>query len=161
MAIPEQQLSTWTNLGSVQQSAATYQSIKNVLEHSEAPYATRRVDAFLQGAYGNDTNIFGDSDVDIVLRAKTLFYYNIDKLDGTQKAAFKRDHPNDSQYALPQFKQDVTGWLQQKYGNDLDTSGKKALRIKANGYRRETRMCFSLRRTSIILIIGTSNTKRS
>jgi hypothetical protein len=94
-------------------------------------------DAFLQGSYGNDTNIFGDSDVDIVLRAKTLFYYNIDKLDGTQKAAFKRDHPNDSQYALPQFKQDVTGWLQQKYGNDLDTSGKKALRKKANGYRRD------------------------
>jgi DNA-binding protein H-NS len=39
MAIPEAQLETWTGLGSVQQSKTTYQSIKNVLEHKDAPYA--------------------------------------------------------------------------------------------------------------------------
>jgi hypothetical protein len=72
MAIPKAQLETWTHLGSVQQSSATYQSIKNVLEHSAAPYSPRRVDSFLQGSYCNDTNIRGDTDVDIVLRTRAL-----------------------------------------------------------------------------------------
>src|SRR5258708_36934682 len=94
MAIPEAQLKTWTSLGSVQQSSATYQSIKKVLDHKDAPYASRDTDSFLQGSYGNDTNIYGDSDIDIVLRAKTLFYYDISKLPLDQQNAFRRVHPN-------------------------------------------------------------------
>lgn len=73
MAIPEKQLETWTGLGSVQQSSATYQSIKGMLDDTDAPYASRNIDSFLQGSYCNDTNIYGDSDVDIVLRTKMLF----------------------------------------------------------------------------------------
>lgn len=36
MAIGEQQLQTWTGIGSIQQSSATYHSIKNVIEHKDA-----------------------------------------------------------------------------------------------------------------------------
>jgi hypothetical protein len=138
VAIPEQQLNTWTGLGSVQQSSATYQSIKNVLEHAKAPYATRQIDSFLQGSYGNDTNIYGDSDVDIVLRARAFFHYNIDALPEPQKAEFNRVHPGASQYTLATFKQEVSSWLYENYAGDLDTSGKKALRLKANGNRRSS-----------------------
>lgn len=136
MAIPDTQLDTWTHLGSVQQSSETYQSIKKTLEQSDAPYSSRSVDAFLQGSYGNDTNIFGDSDVDLVLRTKVLFYYNIDALSETEKAAFKRDHPNQSQFDLPDFRKEVISWLGAQYGSDLDASGKKALRLKARNNRR-------------------------
>jgi hypothetical protein len=136
VAIPEAQLNTWTNLGSVQQSSTTYQSIKKVLEQSNSPYASRNVDSFLQGSYCNDTNIHGDSDVDIVLRTKALFYYNIDALPEVQKAEFRRVHPNPSQYDLPDLRKDVIAWLSKQYGGDLDTSGKKALRLKPSGNRR-------------------------
>jgi hypothetical protein len=138
VAIPEDQLATWTHLGSVQQSSATYQSIKSVLEHKDAPYLGRSVDSFLQGSYCNDTNIFGDSDVDIVLRTRALFHYNIDVLPDPQKAEFKRVHPNPSQYKLGDFRKEVVAWLGQKYGGDLDMSSKKALRLKANGNRRSS-----------------------
>jgi hypothetical protein len=136
VAISEAQLTTWNNVGSIQQSSATYQSIKRVLERSDSPYASGDVDSFLQGSYCNDTNIYGDSDVDIVLRTKALFYYNVDALPDPQKAEFKRIHPNPSQYGLPGFRRDVTDWLGQQYGGDRDASGKKALRIKPSGNRR-------------------------
>jgi hypothetical protein len=138
VAIPEQQLNTWTGLGSVQQSSATYQSIKNVLESAKAPYATRQVDSFLQGSYGNDTNIYGDSDVDIVLRTRAFFHYNIDALPEPQKAEFNRIRLGASQYTLVNFRQDVGSWLYDNYAGDLDTSGKKALRLKTNGNRRSS-----------------------
>src|SRR5262249_57031268 len=120
MAIPEDQLKTWTGLGSVQQSSATYQSIKRVLDHGEAPYASRNVDSFLQGSYCNDTNIYGDSDVDIVLRTKALFYYNVDALPEPQKTEFHRVYPNAAQYNLSDFRTDVIAWLGTIFGSNLD-----------------------------------------
>jgi hypothetical protein len=136
MAIPDKQLETWTGLGSVQQSSATYQSIKRVLDHTDAPYASKSTDSFLQGSYCNDTNIYGDSDVDIVLRTRALFYYDVDRLSEPQKTAFHRDYPSASQYDLTSFKQDIVSWLGKNYGSDLDTSGSKALRLKPSGNRR-------------------------
>jgi hypothetical protein len=137
MSIPEVQLTTWTNLGSVQQSSATYQSIKRILDHANAPYADKNTDNFLQGSYGNDTNIYGaDSDVDIVLRVKSFYHYNLDALSDAERTIFKNTHTSPAQYDLASFKKDVVSWLDNNYGSDLDTSGKKALRIKSNGNRR-------------------------
>jgi hypothetical protein len=137
MSIPESQLETWTHIGAAQQSAATYQSIKGVIEHKNAPYSTRSIDSFLQGSYGNDTNVYGaDSDVDIVLRTKGLFHYNIDALSGPEKIAFKGVYPTPAEYTLKSFRTDVIAWLSTQYEGDLDSSGKKALRLKANGTRR-------------------------
>src|SRR6267154_1576616 len=111
-------------------------SIKNVLDHKDSPYASRRTDSFLQGSYGNDTNIYGDSDVDIVLRTRALFHYNIDALPAPQKAIFKAAYPTPAEYQLSTFRKDVVSWLDANYGADLDTTGTKALRLKANGNRR-------------------------
>ena len=107
-----------------------------MLEHANAPYASKQINSFLQGSYKNDTNIRGDSDVDIVLRTRSLFHYNIDALPESQKAEFNRTYPNRAQYDLNAFKKDAVNWLFQNYAGDLDSSGKKALRIKENGARR-------------------------
>ncbi len=105
MSIPESQLETWTHIGAAQQSATTYQSIKSVIEHRDAPYSTKNIDSFLQGSYGNDTNVYGaDSDVDIVLRTKGMFYYNIDMLSAPEKAAFKNVYPKAAEYDLKSFR---------------------------------------------------------
>src|SRR5690606_967984 len=68
MPIPESQLETWSHQGSITQSSSTYNTIKSVLEDSATPYAGRNFKVFLQGSYGNDTNIYAESDVDIVIR---------------------------------------------------------------------------------------------
>jgi hypothetical protein len=108
VTIPESQLETWTHIGAAQQSATTYQTIKGVIEHKDAPYSSRSVDSFLQGSYGNDTNVYGaDSDVDIVLRTKSLFYYNLDALSETEKLAFKSVHPTPAEYSVKTFRTDA------------------------------------------------------
>ena len=68
MAIPASQLETWSHQGSITQSSTTYNTVKSVLETSDTPYTTKSYSVFLQGSYGNHTNIFAESDVDIVIK---------------------------------------------------------------------------------------------
>ena len=68
MAIPETQLETWSHQGSVAQSSSTYATIKNTLEEAGTAYNDKNYKVFLQGSYGNDTNIYSESDVDVVIR---------------------------------------------------------------------------------------------
>lgn len=136
MAIPEAQLETWTALGSEAQSRDTYATIKRVLEDSRSPYYSRSFDVFLQGSYGNDTNVYGDSDVDIVIRQTSLYYYDINSLGEAEKIAFRRDHTSPAQYTLHNFRRDVASWLSQQYPQDFDPSGKKALYIRQRNNRR-------------------------
>jgi hypothetical protein len=80
VAIPESQLETWAGQGSITQSADTYASIKNALEASGSDYDTKDYTIFLQGSYGNDTNVFKDSDVDTVMQLTSTYYYDTSRL---------------------------------------------------------------------------------
>jgi tRNA nucleotidyltransferase (CCA-adding enzyme) len=86
MAIPESQLDTWSHQGSVTQSANTYATIKRALEAASANYTDRNFEVFLQGSYGNDTNVFAESDVDIVIHYDGAFYHNINQLPADQQS---------------------------------------------------------------------------
>ena len=61
MPFAEAQLVTWSNQGAKTTSANSYASIRHALEKTGSPLAGRDVDIFLQGSYGNDTNIYGNS----------------------------------------------------------------------------------------------------
>jgi hypothetical protein len=135
MAIPETQLETWSYQGSVTQSKATYSNIKNALEASDAPYASRSYSSFLQGSYGNDTNIYADSDVDVVMRLDSVYYSDIESLSDPEKTAFNSSWSAAS-YSLDDFKREVTAQLTKKFGSAV-TPGSKAIFIKGNGSRRD------------------------
>lgn len=92
MAIPESQLDTWSHQGSIIQSSNTYNTIKNALEAVGNPYASKNYRVFLQGSYGNDTNIYAESDVDIVIKLTDCFRHDLNELPDDQKAAFKAAH---------------------------------------------------------------------
>ncbi len=80
MAIPETQLETWSHQGAMATSRDTYATIKRALEDSKARYANRSFEVFLQGSYGNDTNIYAESDVDIVISCSDTFYRDVSAL---------------------------------------------------------------------------------
>lgn len=136
MAIPEAQLDTWSKQGAVAQSRATYNTLSGVLNDSSAPYSQRSFETFLQGSYGNDTNVYADSDIDVVIRLTSVFYYDIDKLSPAEKANFEREHPGSGQYSSKEFKDAVVSWLRQRYGNAVRV-GNKAIFIKGDGNRRD------------------------
>lgn len=147
MAIPESQLKTWSKQGSVSQSRDTYQIIRNALEDSKSSYASKSFESFLQGSYGNDTNIYAESDVDIVMRLDSTFGYGISDLPPEQQTKFQQSFGS-ATYTFDEFKQGVVTRLSNAFGTDDVTPGNKAIRIKAGGSRRnaDVVVCYQYRR---------------
>jgi len=135
MPIPESQLEVWSHQGSITQSSNTYNSIKNALQHNDVPYAGKSYSIFLQGSYGNDTNIFAESDVDIVIKLQSVFQHDLSSLPDDQQAAFKTLH-SDATYTQKDFSTDVLQVLSDNYGVDVN-AGKKAITVESNGSRRK------------------------
>lgn len=135
MAIPESQLETWSHQGSVMQSAETYDAIQKVLNDSTSPYYLKDFSIFLQGSYGNDTNVYRDSDVDVVIRLNQTYYADTNSLAPDAKANYGRAL-NLATYQYSDFKADVLAWLQKKFGADVKP-GSKAIAIKGSGKRRD------------------------
>ena len=135
MAIPEKQLETWAHQGSIQQSSETYNAIKNALEDSSTPYAGKDFEVFLQGSYGNDTNIWAESDVDIVIKLNSCYYSDLSQLTPADRSAYDAAFKA-ATYGWPEFKLDVLEVLGDKYGGDVG-GGDKAIAIAAKGNRRK------------------------
>jgi hypothetical protein len=135
MAIPESQLTTWSAQGSITQSKNTYATVKNALEASQALYADHSFEIFLQGSYGNDTNIYADSDVDTVIRLDSIFRSDLSQLPAEQQAAYHQSFEN-ATYTFAEFKQGVHTRLNTAFGENEVTLGDRAFHIKPSGSRR-------------------------
>ncbi len=136
MAIPESQLETWSHQGSITQSSATYATIKRALEASDTKYSNKSYEVFLQGSYGNDTNIYAESDVDVVIRLDSTFHYDIGALTPAERATFETAYPAAADYKYADFKRDVLAALEKSFGTTDVKPNNKAIKIKANGTRR-------------------------
>jgi len=135
MAIPESQLDTWSHQGSVTQSCDTYATVKRALEASDTKYAGKSFEVFLQGSYGNDTNIWAESDVDVVIRLDSVYYYDIDALTPEEQARFNAALiPGTYPYA--NYKADVIAALVKRFGAMDVKADTKAVKVKANSGRR-------------------------
>ncbi|MDR3666416.1 MAG: nucleotidyltransferase [Ignavibacteriaceae bacterium] len=134
MAIPESQLVTWSHQGSIIQSSSTYATIKNALEATGSSYTDKNYKIFLQGSYCNDTNIYSESDVDVVIRLDSTFYKDLESLPEDQKNLFNASH-TDASYSWRQFKDAVFVQLTAKFGSSAKL-GAKAIKIDASGSRR-------------------------
>jgi hypothetical protein len=135
MGIPESQLETWSHQGSIAQSAATYHAIKSTLESPDANYHGKNYKVFLQGSYGNDTNIYSESDVDVVIRIDDVYYSDLTLLSPEEKAAYDQARVPAS-YLYEQYKADVVQTLTNRFGSDVKV-GDKAIAIASNGSRRK------------------------
>jgi hypothetical protein len=135
MAIPESQLDMWSHRGSVAQSRATYQTLRNALTTANAPYAGKPYEMFLQGSYGNDTNIYAESDVDTVIRLDDIYGSDVSQLPLDQQAAFRQTFVP-ATYTFAEFKQGLATRLSDALGSQNVTFGTKTLRIAPSGPRR-------------------------
>jgi hypothetical protein len=135
MGIPESQLETWSHQGSITNSSNTYNTIKNILQDSGVPYAVKDYEVFLQGSYGNDTNIWSESDVDIVIKLNSCFHSDLSSLTDEEKAAWRQAH-SDATYGYVEFKREVMQVLTDAYADDA-RGGDKAIAIASKGNRRK------------------------
>jgi hypothetical protein len=134
MAIPESQLDTWSAQGAGAGSRDTYDVVRRALEAGSYDKSTPKI--FLQGSYCNDTNVWSESDVDVVIRTDEFFYHNIDSLSEAEQATFRESHQGKVAYGYDAFKQDVVKALEDRFGKAAVTPGKRAIAIAADGKRR-------------------------
>jgi len=73
LVIPTEQLNRWSNQGAQETAIITHTQIQKVLNSDSSKIRGKDFEIFLQGSYKNDTNIRGDSDVDIVVMLKDTF----------------------------------------------------------------------------------------
>jgi hypothetical protein len=135
VAVPESQLETWSHAGSLVQSRDTYATVKSALEDKSSPYHSKSFHIRLQGSYANDTNVYRDSDVDLIIRLDSSFYHDAPTLPPDQYRIFERKYPGTAVYGLPEFKVEVANWLRQRFG-DIEV-GQKAIFIPGAGRRRD------------------------
>jgi hypothetical protein len=136
MAIPEKQLDTWSAQGSVKQSRDTYASIKGTLEDGKSTYYAQSFETFLQGSYGNDTNVYADSDVDVVMKLNSIFYKDLSRLKKPDLDAYNKAFSAGG-ITSADFKTQVVSWLTKNYGAGVNP-GKKAVFIPGSGNRRDS-----------------------
>lgn len=134
MAIPESQLDTWSHQGSVTQSSKTYGTVRSALLAGGTAYANKETKVFLQGSYGNATNIYAESDVDIVIVLRDCWQSDLTNLSEREKRTYREAYP-DATYTYADFKRDVTKVLTDRFGRDVRV-GNKAIAIAARAGRR-------------------------
>jgi hypothetical protein len=134
MSIPLAQLDTWSGQGAVVTSRDTYATVKSALEDASAKYKDRNFKVFLQGSYGNDTNVWSESDVDVVIRYDGSFFFDLDN-PAEDNDAFQTAYPNGGGYPYSEFKEHVRQALKAKFGDSVKP-GSKVIKIEASGNRR-------------------------
>jgi hypothetical protein len=135
MAIPEAQLATWAHQGAVTTSSATYQTIRNALLARGSAYAGKDLDVFLQGSYGNDTNVWAESDVDVVIKLNDTYFSDVSALTAQDLAQYNANFVP-ATYSYDTFKRDVVQVLRDALGPGFVQEGSKAVWIKPAGSRR-------------------------
>ena len=134
MAIAEKQLETWAKQGPTGQFTDTYNTIRSHLLDEGAPYPLADVEVFLQGSYGNTTNVYADSDVDIVIKHDGAFFHDLTGLTPQEVARYRSIHTGKIDYGYSDFKAHAEGFIKRLY-NGVQ-SGNKALHIPSNLNRR-------------------------
>lgn len=157
MTIPESRLETWSHQGAKATSAATYEAIRSVLNDTESPYYAKSFRVSLQGSYGNDTNIFADSDVDVAMCLTSVHYYDTSSLSEVDRERYKQQL-SPGNYGFADFKKEVLAWLTKKFGTGV-RAGKKAIFIPGNGTRRDADVlvCVSHRKYWSYETVGSTN----
>ena len=127
MAIPEAQLETWAHQGAITTSKKTADCVKQILK-SDSVLKDKDFDLYLQGSYKNDTNIRGDSDVDIVAQLNTTFGFDLSRLGEEEIRMFRQAYP-DATYQWKEFRKDVLKAILGYYGNNNIAEGDKAIKV--------------------------------
>ena len=128
MPIPEAVLETWTNQGAMVTAAQAYASIQAALANVAWPQ-NNVAETYLQGSYRNDTNIYSDSDVDVVVQITNVFRSDITALSPAERVAQGAAFPN-ATYTWSDGRRDVYSALVAYYGHEAIDLRSKAIQVQ-------------------------------
>lgn len=127
---------------------------ENVVRNAIRSYPAltmRNIEIFAQGSYRNGTNVRANSDVDICVCCKDVYF--VDLPDGYNKASFGLV---DASYSYAEFRDDVERALRAYLGDDAVSRGKKAFDLHANTYRVDADVIPTFEHRRYVLTNGSS-----
>lgn len=130
MAITNQQFETWARQGAITTSKATGESIKTAINsYNDFPDGIT-YEVYLQGSYKNNTNIYSESDVDVVVQKTTGFNNNLEQNQKETLGLVSID------YGFRNFRTDVIRALGQYYNLEDLNPDNKVIKLAPNSIRR-------------------------
>lgn len=141
--ISNRQLEIWSNQGAVDTPKRTHEKIRDVLHCS----LTVTLDTFLQGSYANSTNIYGESDVDIVAVHSDAVYNDFSQLTFQDRLAQEAGWLTAS-YGVYSFRNDIIDALRDEFGTAKVDPGTKAIKVTnaVGSYEADVLPCVEHRR---------------
>jgi len=136
MPIPLSQLETWSHQGAITTSSNAYAAIQKALGASSANVQVRGADIFLQGSYANSTNIYADSDIDVVVLYENTFHHDLSALSPLDQVRHDQAFPA-AIYQWSDLHSDVLDALRAHFGSRAVTPGTKAIKVET-GHGRMT-----------------------
>jgi predicted GH43/DUF377 family glycosyl hydrolase len=97
---------------------------------------------YAKGSYANNTNVRSDSDVDIAVECRNVFYY-----DETIPSLGTSITPYTGEWTPQKLRTELISALTAKFGSDVDTSGSTAIQVHSSSARVEADVvpCFEYR----------------
>ncbi len=130
MTIPESRLSRWSHHGAQDSAKRTHEAIRSALDAYQWPQGMT-YDFYLQGSYRNDTNVRGDSDVDVVLELNSAIRYDARCLSRYEQQALTGSF-QPATYDWNDFRRETLNALESGFGKGMVAQGNKSIKLKAN-----------------------------
>lgn len=133
MSMSEIQLDQWSNPPSdTEETRAqhTEQRIRDVIYKKFG----EDVEIFKQGSHKNRTNVKLDSDIDLVVKHKHLYYNGITALSGDGLKKYNLDFLSAS-YSFDEFKSDLHSLLESEFGSVAIERADKCIKVHKNESR--------------------------
>lgn len=146
MTIPQYQLETWSKQGATVTPKLIRERIEKVLTSAQSKIQhLNQLNIYLQGSYRNSTNIYGNSDVDVVVQSNQTYFSDTSQLSKSEFENYDRSSIP-ATYLWDQFKADVVNTLRAGFGSDNVQIGNKSIKVKFDSFDADVVPCFEFRK---------------
>lgn len=137
MGIPKNTLEDWSNQGSTTGLKKTLNSVKTALKSGNSEInEDAEFEIFVQGSYRNDTNVHGDSDIDIVIKLTSSFKRDLSSLK-TEAEDRYHSTKSDASYGWEEFEKEVYSTLNDYYKSSKVSRDNIAIKIEGYNGRKD------------------------
>lgn len=146
MSIPKSTLENWSGQGATVTPKQLREKIEGKLTGSNSKIKNKyNLDIYLQGSYRNNTNIYGNSDVDIVVQHNSTFFSDTTKLNSIEKSLYEKAFSG-ATYTWDTFKAELIETLEDAFGIANIEVGNKSIKVDNGNYEADVVPCFEYRK---------------
>lgn len=130
----ESTLSSWTKPASTTEEDKINNAVNMIKTaiNNDANFDNLSYEVFVQGSYGNNTNVRANSDIDVNIMLTSTFFPEYPEGKDGANYGFA-----DGSISYSEYKQLILASLINKFGDDKVTIGNKSIKIDSNSYRVE------------------------